>query len=326
MPLTSHDQAIPALDPRSRDLLLRTAAMASAIPSDALTPQRRRELQRAGSAMLAMPDNALPVERQELAIDLPQRTLPARLYKPTVDVAPTKASDVLLVFFHGGGWVVGDLDTHDTACAFLSDHIGCRVLSVQYRKAPECPFPGPCEDAAEAYCWAAANLDALGCQRIAVGGDSSGGHLAAYAMYANAKVPTAAALLFFPVTSVDFERPSYTERGAGPGLTREGMRWFWEQFLGSSGAVDDVRAVPMRQQWEGKPPATVLALAWHDPLYDEGVAYAQLLRDAGADVQLHTANDMAHGFLRHCQVVPAAGAHVRQAAASLARYLEDGVA
>lgn len=146
-------------------------------------------------------------------------------------------------------------------------------------------------------------------------------------MYANAEVPTAAALLFYPVTSVDFERTSYAQRGAGPGLTRDGMRWYWDQLLGpTSHAVDDVRAVPMRQQWQRKPPATVVALAWHDPLHDEGVAYAQLLRDAGAEVQVHTANDMSHGFLRHCLVVPAARDHVRQAADSLARYLAAGVA
>jgi acetyl esterase len=317
--------ASPAeLDPQSRDLLLRVAAMASAIPADAMTPQRRRELQREGNALYASPVHAPAVERRDLPIPLPQRTLPARLYQPRADADPTPASDVLLVFFHGGGWVVGDLETHDNACAFLAHHIGCRVLSVEYRKAPECPFPGPCEDAALAYRWAASNLKALGCKRMAVGGDSSGGHLAAYAMYANAEVPTAAALLFYPVTSVDFARSSYTERGSGPGLTRDGMRWFWEQFLGTSQAVDDDRALPMQQKWARQPPATVVALAWHDPLYDEGVAYAQLLRDAGAKVELHSANDMAHGYLRQCLVVPSARDHVRQVADRLGRLLAAG--
>jgi acetyl esterase len=326
MTSTIDDQARHALDPLSRDLLLRVAAMASGIAAEAMTPQRRRELQREGNALYAAPADALSIERQDMPIALPQRTLPARLYTPAADRAPAAASDVLLVFFHGGGWVVGDLETHDNACAFLCQHVGCRVLSVEYRKAPECPFPGPCEDAALAYRWAAARLDALGCRRIAVSGDSSGGHLAAYAMYANAEVPTAAALLFYPVTSADFARGSYTERGAGPGLTRDGMRWFWEQFLGPSQVADDDRALPLRQTWARQPPATVVALAWHDPLYDEGVAYAQLLRDAGADVQLHTANDMAHGYLRQCLVVPSARDHVRQVADRLGRLLAAGAA
>ncbi|MEO8544599.1 MAG: alpha/beta hydrolase [Betaproteobacteria bacterium] len=321
MAIKTHNQAIPVLDPSSRELLLRAEALVRAVPAEALTPQRRRELQRAGNALYASPASALPVARQDISIALPQRTLPARLYQPSAEAAPTAASDVLLVFFHGGGWVVGDLETHDNACAFLSDHIGCRVLSVEYRKAPECPFPGPCDDAAEAYGWAALHLEALGCKRIAVGGDSSGGHLAANAMYANANVTTAAALLFYPVTSFDFQRTSYLQRGAGPGLTRDGMRWYWDQLLGPAGALDDVRAIPMRQQWLRKPPATVVALAWHDPLHDEGVAYAQLLRDAGADVQLHTANDMAHGYLRQCLVVASARDHVRQVADSLGRLL-----
>ncbi|HQZ05679.1 MAG TPA: alpha/beta hydrolase [Burkholderiaceae bacterium] len=326
MPNMTQQATLTELDPLSRELLLRAAAMVSAVPADALTPQRRRELQRAGNALYASPQNLPSVERRDLRIDLPQRSLPARLYKPKADARPTAASDVLLVFFHGGGWVTGDLETHDNACAFLTDHIGCQILSVEYRKAPECAFPAPCDDAAQAYRWAQSQVEALGCRRIAIGGDSSGGHVAAYAMYANADVPTAAALLFYPVTSVDFERTSYAERGAGPGLTADGMRWFWGQFLGSSDAVDDVRALPMRQQWLRKPPATVMAQAWHDPLHDEGVAYAQLLRDAGAEVHLHTAHDMAHGYLRQCLVVPAAQAHVRQVAGSLLGVLATGAA
>ena len=309
------------LDPLSRELISRVEAQVKGTSADSLTPQRRRELQRATIALLTSPYDDLPISRQNLILGLPQRDLPARLYQPDADAASTAASDVLLVFFHGGGWVVGDLDTHDDACAFLSHHVGCKVLSVEYRKAPECPFPGPCEDAADAYLWAGSQIESWNCKRIAVAGDSAGAHMAAYAMYANAEMPTAAALLFYPITSLDFERPSYLERGAGPGLNRGTMRWYWSQFLGSAQATDDVRAIPMLQKWPHQPPATVIALAWHDPLHDEGVAYAQLLREAGAAVQLHTANDMSHGFLRHCMVVPAASDHVRQVAHSLLGYL-----
>jgi acetyl esterase len=136
------------------------------------------------------------------------------------------------------------------------------------------------------------------------------------AMHTHSALNVAGALLFYPVTDMQFASPSYTERASGPGLTREGMMWYWQQFLDpqqpASGlqASTDARVVPMRQIWEAPPPPTVILAAWHDPLYDEAISYAQLLASAGGKVVMQSAPDMAHGFLRQHMAVPAAGSHV----------------
>jgi len=305
------------LDPHSCELLLQIAAAAAAVAPQDLTPARRRALSRDANTCL-MPDGGpLPAMRRELSIPLPGRTLAARLYQGAPGWPRTGASDVLLVFFHGGGWVVGDLETHDNACAHLCRELGCAVLNIAYRKAPEHSFPAPCDDAADAYAWAAEQLGNFGCTRLAVAGDSAGGHLAAHAMAVHPELDTAAALLFYPVAGMDFTNTSYTERASGPGLTGPSMVWYWEQFLGSASPSHDPRAVLLHQQWRRIPPPTVVSLAWHDPLHDEGVAYAALLRGAGAQVQLLVAPDMAHGFLRQCRINAAAGGHVAQATQAL---------
>lgn len=307
-----------ALDAHSRSFLERTAAAAAAVPAAELTPQRRRTLMREANAMLLPPEGALPMVREELQLPLSGRDLPARVYRPQAGAL----ADVLLVFFHGGGWVVGDLQTHDNACAFLADRLGCTLLSVEYRKAPEHPFPAPCDDAQEAYAWAWAQRARFGATRIAVAGDSAGGQLAALAMHANTAVPTAAALLFYPVADRDFGNRSYTERGGGPGLTSAAMVWFWEQFVGAGPL--DARAVALRQDWTRTPPPTVVTLAWHDPLHDEGLAYARHLERAGGRTALLVAEDMAHGFLRQCRANASARAHTEQAADALASLLQRG--
>ena len=306
-----------ALDAHSRELILQANALTAAVPADQLSPARRRSIMRQANALFLPPEGPLAVQRKDVTVPLEGRSLPARLYSPLAGNPPTAAADVLLVFFHGGGWVVGDLETHDNACAFLTQHLGCKLLSVEYRKAPEHPFPAPCDDAAEAYAWAWSQVGSLGCQRIVVSGDSAGGHLAAHALFANAAVPTAAALLFYPVADVDFANASYSQRGDGPGLTGAGMLWFWEQFVGSTPGTADARAVLMRQAWARQPPPTVVTVAWHDPLHDEGAAYARLLQQAGAQVEVQVAGDMAHGFLRQCRINAAAQGHVERAADGL---------
>ena len=309
--------AEPVLDPHSRDLLLRGSALSAALAPEALTPQLRRQFSRAANALLVPASGTGPIRREELLIELALRSLPARLYRPDASAPATAAADVLLVFFHGGGWVVGDLETHDNACAFLTQRLGCTLLSVEYRKAPEHPFPAPCDDAVDAYAWAASQLAVWDCRRIAVAGDSAGAHLAAHAMLANPAVSTAAALLFYPVADMDFGNASHARTAGGPGLTSAGMVWFWKQLLGSAYPATDARAVLMRQHWERRPPPTVVSLAWHDPLHDEGAAYARLLQTAGADVRLHVAPDMAHGYLRQCRINTAARGHVEAVADAL---------
>ena len=128
---------------------------------------------------------------------------------------------------------------------------------------------------------------------------------------------SAAAWLIYPVADMQFGNTSYTERGNGPGLMKAGMMWFWEQFLGSIEPTDDPRAVLMRQVWTSKSPPTVVSVAWHDPLHDEGVDYAALLEKAGGQVTLHTAPDMAHGYLRQCWVNDSARGHLLAAIESV---------
>jgi acetyl esterase len=303
------------LNPLSHSLLQQMAALAAAVPAAQLDIARRRRLMHEADALLRVSGPALPVVSQDMALDLPGRSLPARLYTPQ-----NAQSDVLLLYFHGGGWVVGDLDTHHPSMQLLAQHLGMKLLSVQYRKAPEHVFPAACDDAEEALAWAHERLAAMGCARIAVSGDSAGGHVAAVAMHTHSALKVAGALLFYPVTDMQFASRSYTERGTGPGLTREGMMWFWQQFLdpqqpaSSLQASGDPRVVPMRQMWGKAPPPTVILAAWHDPLYDEAVSYAQLLARAGGKVVMQSASDMAHGFLRQAMAVPAARSHVLAAA------------
>ena len=301
-----------SLDETSRALLQQAAQLHAAVAAHELTPDRRRELARQAALLLLGPDTP-SVGSTNLQIPLVGRALPARLYEPQ-----TLSSDVLLVFFHGGGWVVGDLETHHPSVQLLAHHLQMKVLSVQYRKAPEHRFPAPCDDAEQALAWAHAHLAQWGCLRIAVGGDSAGGHLAAVAMHtlhAAHTLQVAGALLFYPVTDMQFLNRSYAERGSGIGLTGDGMRWFWQQFidperpLAQLAPSEDPRAVPMQQRWAQSPPTLILA-AWHDPLYDESVSYARLLAEAGAAVVLQSAPDLAHGFLRHAALVESARNHV----------------
>jgi acetyl esterase len=300
-----------ALDAQSLELLKKTAAMTMAVPAAELTIARRRSLMHEAQALLSSADPAPAVSSTDIAIDLQGRRLAARLYTPE-----QISSDALMVYFHGGGWVIGDLDTHHASLQLLSQHLGMKLLSVEYRKAPEHVFPAACNDAEESLVWAHARLASWGCKRLVVSGDSAGGHLAAVAMHTHAGLKIAGALLFYPVTDMQFTNRSYTERGAGPGLTRDGMVWFWAQFLNPQQPASelqpsqDPRIVPMQQVWKQAPPPTVIIAAWHDPLYDEAVSYAQLLSRAGGKVVMQSAPDMAHGFLRQARAVPAARAHV----------------
>ncbi|MBS7806239.1 alpha/beta hydrolase [Variovorax sp. PCZ-1] len=299
------------LNPQSAELLRQTASLTAAVPAEELTVARRRRLMHEAQALLVGTELKPLVSSVDELIHLPGRSLPARLYTPD-----HIGSDVLVLYFHGGGWVIGDLDTHHASLQFLAQHLGMKLLSVQYRKAPEHVFPAACDDAEAVLAWAHARLASWGCKRLAVSGDSAGGHLAAVAMHTHAAIPLAGALLFYPVTDMQFANRSYTERGAGAGLTRDGMVWFWGQFLNPQQppsllrANEDHRIVPMRQVWLQRPPNTVIAAAWHDPLYDEAVSYAQLLSAAGAQVIMQSAPDMAHGYLRQSIAVPAARVHV----------------
>jgi acetyl esterase len=226
--------------------------------------------------------------------------LPARLYSPHGH--QDGAAGALIVYYHGGGWVAGDLDTHDRPCRLLAGASGARVLSVDYRLAPEHPFPAPVDDALAAFRDAVARAEELGADpgRIAVAGDSAGGHLAAVtARQALADEGTTPSfqLLIYPVTDLVHTSASRLMFAEGFVLTKENMDWYEAQLLATGGDREDPRVSPAFGEVH---PATAPALvitAGFDPLRDEGEAYAQKLREAGVRTMLRRQDRFVHGFI-----------------------------
>jgi acetyl esterase/lipase len=263
----------------------------------------------------------LPMARVEsVAIPGPQGKIPARLY---VALAAPQPPQPLLVYYHGGGWVIGDLDTHDGVCRFLAEHGGCRVLSIEYRLAPEHPFPQPVEDAVAAFSWAAQNAAQLGADpaRIAIGGDSAGGNLAtAVCLQARgssgAPVPTMQ-LLLYPVTDAVGGQASRDTFAEGFLLTRADMKWFEDHYIPEGIDSKDPRASMMRaDDLSGLPPAYV-ATAGFDPLRDEGETYVERMREAGVRVVHQRQASLIHGFANLIAFSPSARTAMLEAAGAL---------
>ena len=248
-----------------------------------------------------------------------------RAYRPSSEVLPA------LVYFHGGGWVIGDLDTHDVLCRQLAAGARCAVFSVDYRLAPEHPFPAAVEDCVAATQYIANNARELkiDAARIAVGGDSAGGNLATVvALHArDAGRPSLSfQLLVYPATDQRCEAASHARNGKGYLLTSEGIQFFSRCYLPDRRALTDWRASPLlAPSLAGLPPALVLT-AGYDPLLDEGRAYAERLSREGVPVQHLEYPDMVHGFLLFGGVLDTANAAVAQCSAALARAFEKAVA
>jgi acetyl esterase len=208
-----------------------------------------------------------------------------------------------LVYFHGGGWVIGSIETHDALCRELTMEAGVVVVSVEYRLAPEHKFPAAADDAYAAVRWVAQHAAELGIDpaRIGVGGDSAGGNLAAVVALQARDLggpPLALQLLIYPITCDDLGTPSYVENAEGYMLTRADMAWFWSQYLSDPAQGDDPRVSPLRAgDLSGLPPAFILT-AEYDPLRDEAEAYAARLEQAGVPVRMRRYDGMIHGFLR----------------------------
>jgi acetyl esterase len=249
----------------------------------------------------------------------PAGSIPVRLYAPT-------ASPPLpvLAYFHGGGWVTGDLDTHDSACRGLANRAQCLVVAVDFRSAPEHRFPAALEDCWAAVEWLGRQAGELGGDpaRLAVCGDSAGGNLAAaVALRARDRgtPPIAAQLLIYPVLDYDLETPSYQAKASGYGLTRDSMRWYWEQYLGEGGDGFAPEASPLREgDLSGLPPALIVTCE-HDPLRDEGEAYAHRLAAAGVPVEHVDEAGMIHGYFRMAGVIGRA----RKTWDDCARFLDE---
>lgn len=243
---------------------------------------------------------------ENLVIALPGRDLAARLYVP----AGAETLPPLTVFFHGGGWVLGTLDTHDATARALARASGSALLSVAYRLAPEHPYPVPLEDCFAALCWAEANGSALSvdASRLAVAGDSAGANLAAAcAILARDRGGPVLRhqMLAYPVADRDYTRASYRANGGGEYfLSTAMMDWFWGHYLGTVAEQDAPLACLARHpDLAGLPPATVIT-AEFDPLRDEGMYFAERLAQAGVAVDAEVADGMIHGFLSMFEAVP----------------------
>ena len=241
--------------------------------------------------------------------------LRVRVYRPAAD-GPLPG----LVWLHGGGWVVGSLDSHDGLCRAIAARTPCVVAAVDYRLAPEHPFPAGLEDAWSGTEWAAHEAGALGIDpgQLAVGGDSSGGNLAAVvALRARDRgLPLALQVLVYPVVDCTFDRPSYREHGTGLNLSRAKMEWYWGLYMNGADGLQP-EASPLRtDDLAGVAPALVIT-ASHDILLSECDAYAARLEQAGVPVQRVHYDGMIHGFLRMPMLVDEAADAVGEIAAAL---------
>jgi acetyl esterase len=228
----------------------------------------------------------------------------------------------VLVYLHGGGWVIGNLEAYDATCRALTNAAGCIVVALEYRLAPEHKFPAALEDCYAATCWVAANTAAIGGdpRRIAIGGDSAGGNLTAVVsqMARDRGGPALVyQLLVYPVTNYGYDTASYRENADGYLLTRDAMVWFWNHYLRTAADGDNPLASPLRaNDLRGLPPAMVLT-AEFDPLRDEGEAYAMRLQEAGVPVTLKRYAGMIHGFFSLGAVLDQGKQAMADAAAAL---------
>jgi acetyl esterase len=250
---------------------------------------------------------------EDRALDTAAGRLPVRVYTPveTTDPLPVVA------YFHGGGWVIMGIDTHDGICRRLAEASGAVVVSVEYRLAPEHRYPAALDDCVAATQWLAEHAADLGGDpsRLAVAGDSAGGNLAA-AVALRARVsgpPLAAQALFYPVTDAAQDTASYCQNREGYLLSAHDMAWFWDCYLGPDGDPADPFASPLRAaDLSGLPPALVVT-AEYDPLRDEGEAYARHLDGFDVPVVVHRFDGMIHGFVGMEQLVPEADAAMHRA-------------
>jgi acetyl esterase len=252
----------------------------------------------ARATMLARPRQPGPAmaSEEDRRIPGPGGDIPVRIFRPG------NADGSVLVFFHGGGWVLGNLDTHAGNCRNLAQHAACTVIAVDYREAPEHRFPSAAADAYAAASWVAANAADVGvdASRLAVGGESAGGNLAAVVcLMARERGGPAIKQqwLAYPVMDHSFDRPSYSEVGNGYGLEKASMEWFWNHYLGPDGDGSHPYASPLRaESLAGLPPAVVVTCEF-DPLRDEGNAYAERLSREGVAVELRCVPGVNHAFL-----------------------------
>ncbi len=275
----------------------------------------------AGMALL----DGEPVEMASVhdrSVPSSQGDVRVRVYRPRED------GDLpVIVYFHGGGWVIGGLDTHDNTCRRLALAAECVVVSVDYRLAPENPYPAAPEDCYAALSWVSGNAATIGASadRIGLAADSAGGNLAAVVsmMARDRGGPSVSAqLLIYPVTDSSCATGSMAENAEGYFLTRAAMEWFWANYVGDRTRARSPYQSPLAaDSLEGLPPALVIT-AEFDPLRDEGEAYARRLQEAGVAVQMRRYDGMIHGFISMAGALPEGVEAVRDAGAALGAILK----
>ena len=258
----------------------------------------------------------------------PHGTIPLRIYRPLgAGASPTKASTLpALVYYHGGGWTIGDLDTHDVLCRELCNGAGAVVVAVDYRMGPEHRFPAAVDDCIAATAWVHREASELGVDpaRLAVGGDSAGGNLAAVVAIAardGGTVPIAYQLLIYPATDMRRGHPSHTENGNGYLLTTETIDYYHDHYIADLAHDLDWRASPLLHPDLSRLPPALVLTAGFDPLRDEGFEYAHRLVAAGNRATYVCFERQIHGFITMGKVIDEANAAVTLCAAELARVL-----
>jgi acetyl esterase len=300
------------LDPQAQQVLEQIAALG--LPPNHLVSPSQARINMKSRPRVAGPEVARVEDR---LIPGPGVDIPVRIYTP-----PGAGPFPILVWFHGGGWVVGDLETADPTARHLTVGAKCVVISVDYRLAPETKFPGAADDCYAATVWAAQQATRLNGDpsKIVVGGDSAGGNLAAaVALMARDRggLSLTFQLLVYPVTARDFDMSSYRQKAEGFGLTLDAMRWYWDHYLQHPEDASNPYAAPLvAENLRGLPPALVIT-AEYDPLCDEGQAFAKRLQAAGVPTTYSQYDGMIHGFFGMTAVLDKGKQAVAEACAAL---------
>ena len=311
------------LHPQAR-ALIDLIAQRGLPPMQSLPPVEARLFYRDRRA-LTQPEAPAVAEISELSADGPHGPIALRLYRPTLQ-SDDRAVLPVLVYYHGGGWTIGDLDTHDVLCRQLANGSGCAVVSVDYRMGPEHRFPAGSDDCLAATYWVRRNAESLGldASRLAVGGDSAGGNLAAVVAIAArdaGDLPIAFQLLIYPAVDQRWGHASHKSNGKGYLLESETIRYYHDNYYGDTSNDLDWRASPLLHADLGKLPPALVLTAGFDPLRDEGLDYANALVAAGNRASYVCFERQIHGFITMGKLLDEANTAVAMCAAELARAL-----
>jgi acetyl esterase len=311
--------SVPELDPQIKKVL-DDSAKAGLAPVPESTPEQvRTNLAASFEKLFGPADEVHSVE------DADADGVPVRIYRPV----ETDEKSTALVYYHGGGFVAGSVEVYDPLTRALAKRAGCVVISVDYRLAPEHPYPAALDDAWTATRWVTSNAELLGLDewKIGVGGDSAGGALAAICARRGRDhgIAIACQLLLYPITSHDMNTPSYSLFSDGYLLTRDAMRWYWTQYLGEDvDGTEDPDISPAAERDLRRLPRAIVVTAEADVLRDEAEAYAQRLFISTVETEGYRYDGMVHGFLRMAGAVERSNKAIDEIAESLKAALEKG--